>query len=57
MDFSSAFNAVQPHVLTRKLLNLEVSPDLALCGLGSVGMDRPQRVTLRPPVCELSDPV
>ena len=30
MDFSSAFNTIQPHVLIKKLLNLEVNPDLIL---------------------------
>ena len=30
MDFSSAFNTIQPHVLIKKLLNLEVNHDLFL---------------------------
>ena len=31
MDFSSAFNTTQTHVLIKKLLNIEVNPDLILC--------------------------
>ena len=30
MDFSSAFNTIQTHVVIKKLLNLEDNPDLIL---------------------------
>ena len=45
MDFSSAFNTIQPHVLIKKLLNLEVNPDLILW-IRQFLCDRPQRVRL-----------
>ena len=45
MDFSSAFNTIQPHVLIKKLLNLEVNPDLILW-IRQCLCDRPQRVRL-----------
>ena len=54
VDFSSAFNTIQTHVLIKKFLNLEVNPDLIqwsrqfLC-------DRPQPVRLNGPLCR--DPV
>ena len=30
MDFSSAFNSIQPHVLIKRLLDLDVNTDLVL---------------------------
>ena len=45
MDFSSPFNTIQPHVLIKKLLNLEVNPDLILW-IWQFLCDRPQRVIL-----------
>ena len=40
-----AFNTIQPHVLIKKLLNLEVNPDLILW-IRQFLCDRPQRVRL-----------
>ena len=54
MDFSSAFNTIQIHVLIKKLLNLEVNPDLILW-IRQFLCDRPQRVRLNGPLCR--DPV
>ena len=45
MDFSSAFNTMQPHVLIKKLLNLEINPDLILW-IRQFLYDRRQRVRL-----------
>ena len=45
MDFSSAFNTIQPHVLIKKLLNLGVNSDLILW-IRQFLSDRPQRVRL-----------
>ena len=49
MDFSSACNTMQTHVLFKKLLNIEVNPDLILC-IRQFLCDRPQRVRLNDPV-------
>ena len=54
IDFSSAFNTIQTHVLTKKLLNLEVNPDLILW-IRQFLCDRSQRVRLNGPLCR--DPV
>ena len=59
MDFSSAFNTIQTHVLINKLLNLEVNPDLILW-IRQFLCDRPQRVRLNVPLCRdyvLSDEI
>ena len=45
MDFSSAFNTIQPHVLIKKLLNLKVNPDLIIW-IRQFLCDRQQRVRL-----------
>ena len=45
MDFSSAFNTIQPHVLIKKLLNLGVNSHLILW-VRQFLSDRPQRVRL-----------
>ena len=54
MAFSSAFNTIQTHVLIKKLLNLEGTPDLILW-IRLFLCDRPQRVRLNGPLCR--DPV
>ena len=43
MDFSSAFNTIQPHLLLKRLIDLDVSPSLILW-TRSFLCDRPQRV-------------
>ena len=43
MDFSSAFNTLQPHLLLKRLIDLDVSPSLVLW-VRSFLSDRPQRV-------------
>ncbi|PVD27793.1 hypothetical protein C0Q70_12966 [Pomacea canaliculata] len=48
MDFSSAFNTVQPHLLEKRLLDLDVNTGLVLW-IRSFLKDRPQRVGLRVP--------
>ena len=45
MDFSSAFNTLQPHLLIKRLLDLDISPGLVLW-IRSFLRDRPQRVSL-----------
>ena len=45
MDFSSAFNTIQPHVLIKTLLDLGVNSDLILW-IRHFLSDRPQRVRL-----------
>ena len=45
MDFSSAFNTIQPHVLIKTLLDLCVNSDLIMWIRQFLG-DRPQRVRL-----------
>ena len=45
MDFSSAFNTLQPHLLIKRLLDIEVSPGLVLW-IRSFLCDRPQRVSI-----------
>ena len=54
MDISSACNTIQTHVLIKKLLNIEVNPDLILC-IRQFLCDRPQHVRLNDPLCR--DPV
>ena len=59
MDFSSAFNTIHTHFLIKKLLNLEVNPDLILW-IRQFLCDRPQRVRLNGPLCRdsvLSDEI
>ena len=59
VDFSSAFNTIQTHVLIKKLLNLEVNPDLILW-IRQFLCDRPQRDRLNGPLCRdlvLSDEI
>ena len=43
MDFSSAFNTIQPHLLLKRLIDLEISPSVVLW-IRSFLCDRPQRV-------------
>ena len=45
MDFSSAFNTIQPHVLIKTHLDLGVNSDLILW-IRQLLRDRPQRVRL-----------
>ena len=45
MDFSSAFNTIQSHLLLKRLLDLDVSPSLVLW-IRSFLCNRPQRVTV-----------
>ena len=45
MDFSSAFNTLQTHILVKRLLDLDVSPGLILW-IRSFLSDRPQRVSI-----------
>ena len=46
MDFSSAFNTIQPHLLQQRLLDLQVNPTLVLW-IRTLLCDRPQRVCVR----------
>ena len=46
MDFSSAFNTIQPHLLLKRLLDLHVEPTLVLW-IRSFLTDRPQHVNIR----------
>ena len=43
MDFSSAFNTLQTHLLLSRLLDLDVSPSIVLC-VKAFLRDRPQTV-------------
>ena len=45
MDFTSAFNTLQPHLLISRLLDLQVSPDIVLW-IRAFLNDRPQRVSV-----------
>lgn len=45
MDFSSAFNTLQPHLLISRLLDLQVSPSVVLW-IRAFLCDRPQRVSV-----------
>lgn len=45
MEFSSAFNTLQPHLLIKRLLDLDVSPGLVLW-VRAFLRDRPQRVSI-----------
>ena len=45
MDFSSAFNTLQTHILIKRLIDLDVSPGLILW-IRSFLSDRPQRVSI-----------
>ena len=45
MDFSSAFNTVDPHILCDRLLELEVNPTLILW-IKYLLLDRPQHVVV-----------
>ena len=45
MDFSSAFNTIQPHLLLSRLIDLDVSPHIVLW-IRSFLRDRPQRVNV-----------
>jgi len=45
MDFSSAFNTLQPHLLISRLLDLQVSPGIVLW-VRAFLCDRPQRVSV-----------
>ena len=59
MDFSSTINTIQPHVLIKTLLNLEVNPDLILW-IRQFLCDRPQRVRMNGSLCRypvLSDEI
>ena len=51
MDFSSAFNSIQPHVLIKRLLDLDVNTDLVLW-IRQFLCDRPQRVRLNSRFCD-----
>ena len=51
MDFSSAFSTIQPHVLIKRLLALEVNADLVL-RIRQFLCDRPQRVRLSSRLCD-----
>ena len=46
MDFFSAFNTIQPHLLLQHLIDLQVNPTLVLC-ITAFLCDRPQRVCVR----------
>ena len=46
MDFSSAFNTIQPHLLIQRLLDLQVNLTLVLW-IRAFLCDRPQRVCVR----------
>jgi hypothetical protein len=46
LDFSSAFNTIQPHLLMRKLMDMDVNP-MIIRWLCSFLTDRPQRVVVR----------
>ena len=46
LDFSSAFNTIQPHLLMRKLMVMDVNP-VIIRWLCSLLTDRPQRVVVR----------
>ena len=46
MDFSSAFNTIQPYLLLQRLLDLQVNPTLVLW-IRAFLCDRPQRVCVR----------
>ena len=50
MDFSSAFNTIQPHVFIKRLLDLEVNTDLVLW-IRQFLCDQPQRVRLSSCLC------
>ena len=45
MDFSSAFNTLQTHLLVKRLLDLDISPGIILW-IKSFLCERPQRVSL-----------
>ena len=45
MDFSSAFNTIQPHLLIKRFLDLGANHTLVLC-IQQFLCDRPQRVSL-----------
>ena len=46
MDFSSAFSAIQPHLLIQRLLDLQVNPTLVLW-IKAFLCDRPRRICVR----------
>jgi hypothetical protein len=46
LDFSSAFNTIQPHLLMQKLMAMDVNP-LIIRWLCSFLTDRPQQVMIR----------
>ena len=48
LDFSSAFNTIQPHLMVRKLLRMEVNPTL-IQWVYSFLTNRPQRVKITSP--------
>ena len=51
MDFSSAFNSIQPHVLIKMLLDLDINTDLILW-IRQFLCDRPQRVRRNSRFCD-----
>ena len=51
MDFTSAFSTIQPHVVIKRLLDLEVNTDLVLW-ITQFLRDRPQRVRLNLRMCD-----
>ncbi|KAL8591097.1 hypothetical protein ACOMHN_058750 [Nucella lapillus] len=48
LDFSSAFNTIQPHLMMRKLMVMDVNPRI-IRWLCSFFTDRPQRVMIKTP--------
>ena len=51
MDFSSVFNSIQPHVLIKRLLDLDVNTDPVLW-IRQFLCDRPQRVRRNSRFCD-----
>ena len=52
-DFSSAFNTIQPHILVKKLINMNISPNISLWILEYL-TNRPQYVKIKCPVSDTS---
>ncbi|KAL8566693.1 hypothetical protein ACOMHN_050342 [Nucella lapillus] len=48
LDFSSAFNTIQPHLMMRKLMVMDVNPTIIIW-LCSFFTDRPQQVMIKTP--------
>ena len=54
IDFSSAFNTIQPHLLLQRLFDLQVNPTLVLW-IRAFLCDRPQNVCVRVDPLSVSD--